>query len=81
MRRFLTAMMLGLALGTLSMMAETVKVSGTVTSSDDGEALIGATVKVKSNPRQAVVTDFDGNYAIDVESLSLIHISEPTRPY
>ena len=39
-------------------------VTGTVTSSADGEPLIGVTVMVKGGA--GVATDFDGNYAIEV---------------
>ena len=42
-----------------------------------GEPLIGATIKIKGSA-VGTVSDFDGNYSL---ALSLIHISEPTRPY
>lgn len=49
-------------------LAETLEVKGTVTSADDGEPLIGATIRVSQNPSNNTVTDFDGNYSIKVES-------------
>lgn len=42
-------------------------VRGKVTD-DLGETVIGATVVLKENPAKGVVTDFDGNYSIDIES-------------
>ncbi|MDE7119061.1 MAG: carboxypeptidase-like regulatory domain-containing protein, partial [Muribaculaceae bacterium] len=51
----------------LPMVAQSVKVTGTVTSADDGEPLIGATVMVKENPAAGVATDIDGNYTIDAK--------------
>ena len=46
--------------------SKTIKVSGQVVD-QDGQPLIGATVKVK-NAKLGVVTDFDGNFTIDVAS-------------
>lgn len=46
--------------------AQDVRISGVVTSADDGEPLIGATVAVKGNSAVGVATDFDGNYTITV---------------
>lgn len=51
----------------LPMAAQSVRVKGVVTSNEDGEPLIGATVQVKENPAVAVSTDIDGKYAIDVK--------------
>ena len=42
-----------------------IRVTGSVTA-DDGEPIIGATVRVKGNPKLATVSDFDGHYAIEV---------------
>ena len=38
-----------------------------VTSSDDKQPLIGATVSVKGAPSRGVVTDMDGRYTLHVE--------------
>lgn len=35
---------------------------------EDGEAIIGATVKVIGNTRQGTVTDLNGNFTLDVQS-------------
>ena len=47
--------------------AQTMKISGNVTSKSDGEPLIGATVK-EVGTQKAVITDFDGNFTIDVNA-------------
>lgn len=48
-----------------NLFAQTVKVSGTVKSSEDGLPVIGASVLLKDTNR-GVITDIDGNYSIDV---------------
>lgn len=50
-------------------------VRGTVTSKEDGEPLIGATVRVVENRTNAVTTDFDGNYLINVKSGQTLQFS------
>ena len=45
--------------------AQTRKLSGTVTSSDDGSLMPGVTVLVKGTTN-GVLTDIDGKYAITV---------------
>lgn len=45
--------------------AQTVEVNGTVTDAS-GEAIIGATVRVKNAPTQATVTDMDGRFKLSV---------------
>ena len=59
---------------TLQAMAQTVKISGTVTSKSDGEPLIGATVK-EVGTQQAAVTDFDGNFTIQVKKGAQLQFS------
>ena len=53
--------------------SKTIKVSGQVVD-QDGQPLIGATVKVK-NAKLGVVTDFDGNFTIDVASDGVLVVS------
>lgn len=48
--------------------AQNLKISGVVTSAEDGEPMISAQVKVKENPSAGAVTDFDGRYSIEVAS-------------
>ena len=52
---------------------QTVKASGQVVD-QDGEPLIGATVKLK-NATSGTVTDFDGNFSIDVPSNGVLVVS------
>lgn len=46
--------------------AQNITVSGTVTASDGGDALIGVTVKSVKG-KEAAVTDFDGRYTIKTQ--------------
>ncbi len=56
----------------LSTWAQTLTVKGVVTSKNDGEPLIGATVRVQGTSK-GVATDFDGNYTLtDVPSNATI---------
>ena len=48
--------------------AQTVKVSGTVISDEDGQPIIGAAVTVKGSSGVGTVTDMDGKYTLDVPS-------------
>lgn len=52
---------------------QTVKANGQVVD-QDGEPLIGATVKLK-NATSGTVTDFDGNFSIDVPSNGVLMVS------
>ena len=52
---------------------QTIKVSGQVVD-QDGEALIGATVKVK-NAQAGVITDYDGNFSIDAPANGTLVVS------
>ena len=52
---------------------EKVTVSGTITSSEDGEPLIGVTVVTESF--QGVVSDFDGTYSISAEAGTTLNFS------
>ncbi len=65
---------IALLLGGLTAAAQ-VTVTGTVTSADDGETLIGATVRVVENPTNGVVTDLDGNYSISLQPGQTIEYS------
>lgn len=55
--------------------AENVNITGVVTSAEDGEPLIGASVQVKGNPSQGVATDIDGNYTISVPAGATLQYS------
>jgi len=54
-------------MGSVAAYAQTLTVTGTVTSASDGEPLIGASVTVKG-AKDGVTTDIDGNYTIKVNS-------------
>ena len=54
---------------------DVLTVRGTVTSKEDGEPLIGATVRVVENRTNAVTTDFDGNYLINVRAGQTLQFS------
>ena len=49
--------------------AQSFKVKGRVTSSEDGEGMISLTIMQKGTSN-GVVTDFDGNYEIEVKGAS-----------
>lgn len=51
----------------LTSLAQARTVTGTVTSAEDEEPMIGVTVQVKENKANGVSTDIDGRYAITVE--------------
>ena len=53
--------------------AQNIKVQGTVVD-EDGEALVGATVRVKGG-EAAAVTDMDGNFLMSVPANSVLQIS------
>ena len=42
---------------------------------ENGEPVIGATVAEKSNPKNATITDFDGNFVVNVKAGQIISIS------
>ena len=57
-------------------------VSGKVTSAEDGEPVVGATVKVVGQKHSGTVTDIDGNFSLNVPEGAKLEISyigmEPT---
>ena len=48
-----------------TVVAQNVKVTGTVTSADDGQPVIGASIIVKGTTI-GTVTEFDGKFSLDV---------------
>ena len=42
---------------------------------ENGEPVIGATVAEKNNPKNATITDFDGNFVVNVKAGQIISIS------
>ncbi len=69
---------LGMLIGAPQMMfaqgAQKHKVTGTVTD-ENGDPLIGVTVAENGTTSNGVITDFDGNYSIDVSSNSTLTFS------
>ena len=60
---FLVCLFLSIGLA----MAQT-RVTGTVTSSEDGEPIMGATVKVVGNNAVGTITDIDGNFSLELKN-------------
>lgn len=48
------------------LLAQNKEIKGIVTSAEDGEPLIGATISVKGNEAQGVVTDIEGKYILQI---------------
>ncbi|PID91505.1 MAG: hypothetical protein CSA96_08045 [Bacteroidetes bacterium] len=69
MKRFVFVMALLLFAGISALQAQGVQISGKVTSAEDGMALPGVSVVVRHTTIGAV-TDFDGNYSINVPDAS-----------
>ncbi len=72
MKRIRLLMMLALVWMTATSFAQGIK--GTVID-ENGEPVIGATVADMSNTKNATITDFDGNFVINVKSGQSITIS------
>ena len=70
---FRSALLLCLLLVVGNLSAQTTA-KGTVTDSN-GEAVIGATVVEKGNPKNATVTDFDGNFTLKLQKAKQVVIS------
>lgn len=70
---FRTTLLLCLLLVTGTVSAQTTA-KGTVTDSN-GESVIGATVVEKGNPKNAAVTDFDGNFNLKLQKSKTIVVS------
>ncbi|MBR5825354.1 MAG: carboxypeptidase-like regulatory domain-containing protein, partial [Paludibacteraceae bacterium] len=61
--------------------AQQLTVTGVVTSKDDGEPIIGASILVKGTTN-GTITDFDGNYSINVakgETLVVSYVGMKTQ--
>ena len=55
-----------LLLGSTFLSAQSITVTGTVTSSEEKEGVIGATIILKSDQSIGTTTEFDGTYSIEV---------------
>ena len=66
MRRRLLMTVLGLVATFGTLLAQSFTVRGTVISKEDGEPLLGVAIRPLENPTSGVITDFDGNYSIEL---------------
>jgi outer membrane receptor protein involved in Fe transport len=73
MKKF-SVLILMMCLGLSSILAQTVQVSGTVTSADDGLPLPGVTVMVKGT-QQGTVTNADGKFSYAVPANATLQFS------
>lgn len=62
----LSTLLFLLLLSVVPAFAQGLRVTGTVTSAEDGEPLIGVSVRDLNNRQNGVTTDIDGNYVITV---------------
>ena len=74
MKSFLRTTLLGCLLLLAGNVAAQTTAKGTVKDSN-GEAVIGATVVEKGNPKNAAVTDFDGNFTLKLQKGKTVTIS------
>ena len=65
MMKKLTFALLCLIMSMSMAMAQVTKVTGHVTSAEDGEPVIGASIVVKGTT-VGTVTDFDGNFTLEI---------------
>ena len=71
----LSMMLAGLFLSVGISLAQT-KVTGTVVSYEDNEPIIGATIQVVGNAGVGTITDYDGNFTLDVpEGMKTLRIT------
>src|SRR5690606_8150513 len=73
-RLILLFMLLNFSAIELLAQTDRINIKGTVLSQEDGEPVIGALVKFKSNGRTAV-TDVNGNFTLDVAPAETLIIS------
>jgi TonB-linked SusC/RagA family outer membrane protein len=73
MEKRLMMLLVGLFLSLGMALAQT-QISGTVTSSEDGQPIIGASVKVEGT-KMGTVTDVDGNFSLSAPANSKLEIS------
>ena len=66
MKKRLLTTVLGLAMTFGTLFAQSFTVKGTVISKEDGEPLIGVAIRPLENPMSGTITDFDGNYSIEL---------------
>lgn len=67
-------LLLAMGLFSAQAIAQNRTITGTITSAEDGEALIGVNVLVKGTST-GTITDFDGKYSIEVPEKSTLNFS------
>ena len=67
MRKRLFMVALGAIMALNAVLAQSFTVNGTIISKEDGEPLIGVAIRQLENPDNGVITDFDGNYTIELK--------------
>ena len=68
------AMLIVACICTLSLFAQTAKISGTVTDSN-GETVIGANIVEKGTDNNGTVTDIKGNFSLSVANNAVLQVS------
>ena len=66
MRKRIFLITFGMMVALQAALAQSFVVKGTIISKEDGEPLIGAAIRQMENPTNGVITDFDGNYSIEI---------------
>ena len=66
MKKRLLAVILGMMVSFGTLLAQSFVVEGTVISKEDGEPLIGVAIRPLDGSTNGTVTDFDGNYSIEL---------------
>ena len=67
MRKRLFMVALGTIMALDAVLAQSFTVSGTIISKEDGEPLIGVAIRQLEHPDNGAITDFDGNYTIELK--------------
>ncbi len=74
-RKFITSLLIGfLAMVSMPLLAQNQPVSGTVVD-ENGDPVIGASVRIEGKNDSGVITDLDGNYTISIPQGSKVTIS------
>ncbi|MCG8698703.1 MAG: TonB-dependent receptor plug domain-containing protein, partial [Bacteroidales bacterium] len=68
----ITSILVCLVVYGMSIFGQSVQITGTVTSADDGSALPGVTVVVKGDPSTGTITTIDGKYEISAPSDAIL---------
>ncbi len=67
MRKRLFMVALGTIMALNAVLAQSFTVNGAIISKEDGEPLIGVAIRQLEHPDNGAITDFDGNYTIELK--------------